>query len=38
MAGRDPALVKALGIKLRRYGLFEEYEDRFFALVRQQAK
>lgn len=38
MASRDPALVKPLGIKLRRYGLFEEYEDRFFALVRQQAK
>ena len=38
MASRDPALVKPLGLKLRRYGLFEEYEDRFFALVRQQAK
>lgn len=35
MAGRDPSQVKALGLKLRRYGLFEEYEDRFFALVRQ---
>lgn len=35
-AGRDPALVKPLGGKLRQYGLFEEYEDRFFALVRSR--
>ena len=33
-ASRDPSLVKLLGNKLRKYGLFEEYEDRFFALVR----
>lgn len=33
-ASRDPSLVKLLGGKLRKYGLFEEYEDRFFALVR----
>lgn len=38
LASRDATLVKPLGIKLRRYGLFEEYEDRFFDLVRQQAK
>jgi len=35
-ASRDPALVKPLGGKLRKYGLFEEYEDRFFALVRSR--
>lgn len=33
-ASRDPSLIKPLGNKLRRYGLFDEYEDRFFALVR----
>ena len=33
-ASRDPSLVKPLGNRLRKYGLFEEYEDRFFALVR----
>lgn len=33
-AGRDARLVKALGRKLRQYGLFQEYEDRFFALVK----
>ncbi|MBI2442043.1 MAG: hypothetical protein HYV35_11825 [Lentisphaerae bacterium] len=37
MARGHPELVKELGLRLRRYGLFEEYEDRFFALVRQQA-
>jgi hypothetical protein len=36
-ASRDPRLVKALGQKLRRQGLFEEYEDRFFALVKSSA-
>lgn len=35
-ASRDPSLVKLLGNKLRKYGLFEEYEDRFFALVRSR--
>lgn len=38
LARDHPALIKELGLKLRRYGLFAEYEDRFFALVRQQAK
>jgi hypothetical protein len=33
-ASRHPELIKALGDKLRKYDLFEEYEDRFFALVR----
>ncbi|MBI4347824.1 MAG: hypothetical protein HY553_13290 [Elusimicrobia bacterium] len=31
-AAGDPALRAALGKKLRDYGLFEEYEDRFLAL------
>ncbi len=37
-ASRDPALIKLLGARLRKYGLFEEYEDRFFALVRARPK
>jgi len=37
-AGRDPALIQALGAQLRRAGLFEEYEDRFFALIQQSKK
>lgn len=32
-AAKNPSLVKSLGKKLQRYGLFEEYEDRFFALL-----
>ncbi len=36
-ASRNPALVKPLGARLRQYGLFEEYEDRFFALVRARS-
>lgn len=35
-ASRDRAAVEPLGKKLRRYGLFEEYEDRFFALFRKK--
>jgi len=31
-ARKDRALVEPLGRKLREYGLFEEYEDRFLAL------
>ncbi|MBI4062005.1 MAG: hypothetical protein HY403_11325 [Elusimicrobia bacterium] len=31
-ARRDRALAEALGRKLREYGLFEEYEDRFLSL------
>ncbi|OGV68355.1 MAG: hypothetical protein A2283_17535 [Lentisphaerae bacterium RIFOXYA12_FULL_48_11] len=31
---RDPALIKHLGKKLQDYGLFEQYQDRFFALVK----
>lgn len=37
-ASRDPSLIKLLGITLRKYGLFEEYEDRFFALVRSRPR
>ena len=33
-AGRNPSLVRALGSKLQRYGLFEDYQDRFFALLK----
>jgi len=33
-AARNPALVRDLAAKLRKYGLFEEYEDRFFALLK----
>jgi len=33
-ASRNPALIPALGRKLQRYGLMEEYQDRFFSLVR----
>ncbi len=33
-AGKDPGRVKALGRKLQRLGLFSEYEDRFFELVK----
>ncbi len=32
-AASNPDLIKALGRKLQRYGLFDEYEDRFFALL-----
>ena len=35
-ASRDSARMKPLAAKLRRYGLFEEYEDRFFELVRRR--
>ncbi len=33
-ARKDPALVNALGKRLEKEGLFAEYEDRFFALVK----
>lgn len=33
-ATADRSLVKELGALLQRHGLFEEYQDRFFALVR----
>jgi len=35
---RDPALLQQLGKKLQDYGLFEQYQDRFFALVKASKK
>ncbi len=35
-ASRNPELIKALGAKLQKLGVFEQYQDRFFALVRSQ--
>ena len=37
-ASRDPGLIKALGQRLQKEGLFTEYEDRFFALVKAQRR
>jgi hypothetical protein len=34
-AGSDSSKVKALGNKLQHYGVFENYEDRFYELVRR---
>ena len=34
-AAKDRHLIQDLGRKLQRYGLFEAFEDRFFALVKQ---
>lgn len=34
-AAKDPSLVKSLGSLLKRHGVFEHYQDRFFALVRR---
>ncbi len=33
-AARDADRIKPLGQKLQKYGLFEEYEDRFYSLLR----
>jgi len=33
-ASRDPSLIPALGKKLQQHNLFDEYQDRFFALVK----
>lgn len=33
-ASRNPALINGLGKKLQHLGLFDEYQDRFFSLVR----
>jgi hypothetical protein len=35
-ANKDPELIQALGNKLRSLGLFSEYEDRFFSLVKSK--
>lgn len=37
-AERDPTRIARLAAKLREYDLFEEYEDRFFALVRRAGR
>ncbi|MEI6165864.1 MAG: hypothetical protein WCS52_01585 [bacterium] len=34
LAGRQPARITELGNKLQKHGLFPEYEDRFFALIK----
>ncbi|OGR82822.1 MAG: hypothetical protein A2902_06465 [Elusimicrobia bacterium RIFCSPLOWO2_01_FULL_64_13] len=34
-AARDRSVVPILGRKLRRYGLFKDYEDRFFKLIQR---
>ncbi len=33
LASRDAGRIKPLGVFLKRHGVFEEYEDRFFALL-----
>ncbi len=33
-ASRNPALISSLNQKLHRYGLFDEYQDRFFSLIK----
>lgn len=35
-AAQDRSLIQDLGRKLQKYGLFEDYEDRFFALVKSR--
>jgi hypothetical protein len=35
-ASRQPSLIPALGRKLQQHGVFAEYEDRFFTLVKAQ--
>ncbi|MFC1498206.1 hypothetical protein ACFLS1_07040 [Verrucomicrobiota bacterium] len=37
-ASRNTSLIKALGEKLQNYNLFEEYQDRFFSLVKTSKK
>ena len=37
-ASRDPSLTTGLGQQLQKYGLFEEYQDRFFSLVRARKR
>ena len=35
LASRDKSMIAPLGNKLHKFGLFEEYEDRFFSLFRK---
>lgn len=37
-ASRDPSFIGELSVQLHKFGLFEEYEDRFFALIRHKGK
>ena len=37
-ASRNPALIAPLGKKLQQHNLFEEYQDRFFALVKARKR
>jgi len=37
-ATKNPSLINALGKKLQQYGLFEEYQDRFFSLIKSQRR
>jgi len=37
-ASRNSSLINVLGNKLRQYGLFEQYQDRFFSLVKASKK
>jgi hypothetical protein len=37
-AGSDASLVEELSRRLKRYGLFEEYQDRFFNLVKTRGR
>lgn len=37
-ASRNSSLIPELGRKLQRHGLFDEYQDRFFALVRDSKR
>jgi len=36
-AERNPAMIKALGRLLQQHGVFEQYQDRFFGLVKRRA-
>jgi len=35
-AAKDASLIESLARKLQRYGLFEDYQDRFFSLIRSR--
>jgi len=37
-ASKNPSFITSLGKKLQDYGLFDEYQDRFFALIKASKK
>ena len=37
-ASKNPSLIGGLAKRLQDYGLFEEYEDRFFSLVKSSKR